>query len=176
MLFKTLVKHGLRNQEARILQRQHVNFQEDILEIKRANTKSRHGVRHVPIPDDFRHRLREHVKEYCDVCDDYLFVSNRGTYISGRYFEKLIRRAAVSAGLYPDHVTVDNVTDEILYEKRVVPHSLRHTYAPQILRNGTPIEDVSDLLGRGNIQTIIDHYRHLNVEDFRKHVDNAAIG
>jgi site-specific recombinase XerD len=38
------------------------------------------------------------------------------------------------------------------------PHTLRHTFAIEQLRSGTPIEDVSRLLGHRNIQTTINSY------------------
>jgi len=47
-------------------------------------------------------------------------------------------------------------------------HQLRHTYATDLLRRGTPAEVVQKLLGHASISTTIDTYSHLNVEDSRR--------
>ena len=41
------------------------------------------------------------------------------------------------------------------------PHWARHTYATRLLRNGTPLEVVSNLLGHASVTTTLDIYGHL---------------
>lgn len=52
-------------------------------------------------------------------------------------FQKAIRLAAEKAGL----------------DKRVTPHTLRHSFATHFLANGTGIRDVQDILGHADIST-----------------------
>jgi site-specific recombinase XerD len=54
------------------------------------------------------------------------------------------------------------------------PHWYRHTYATRLLRNGTPIEVVSTLLGHSSISTTVDTYGHLSVEDARRALEAAG--
>ena len=54
------------------------------------------------------------------------------------------------------------------------PHWYRHTYATRLLRQGTPIEVVSTLLGHSSIMTTMDIYGHLSVEDARRALEAAG--
>ncbi len=55
------------------------------------------------------------------------------------------------------------------------PHSLRHTYATTLLRNGTRVEVVSKLLGHASIATTVDTYGHLSPEDTRRALVAAGV-
>ena len=55
------------------------------------------------------------------------------------------------------------------------PHWFRHTYATRLLRAGTPIEVISNLLGHASVATTINVYGHLNVEDARKALEKAGL-
>lgn len=46
-------------------------------------------------------------------------------------------------------------------------HTTRHTYATRLIRRGARIENVQKLMGHSSIQTTIDEYGHLTVEDAR---------
>jgi integrase/recombinase XerD len=50
----------------------------------------------------------------------------------------------------------------------------RHTYATRLLRDGVPIEVVSDLLGHSCITTTSAVYGHLSVEDARAALQAAG--
>jgi len=54
------------------------------------------------------------------------------------------------------------------------PHWLRHTYATELLRRGTPIETVSKLLGHASITTTVDIYGHLTPQDARRALEAAG--
>lgn len=54
------------------------------------------------------------------------------------------------------------------------PHHYRHTYATWLLRRGTGMESVKELLGHASIATTIDAYGHLTVEDARRTLEAAG--
>ena len=71
------------------------------------------------------------------------------------------------------------VYDLVLRLRRITgidfdPHWYRHTYATRLLRQNTPIEVVSTLLGHSSIATTMDIYGHLSVEDARRALEAAG--
>ncbi|QUI23375.1 tyrosine-type recombinase/integrase [Vallitalea pronyensis] len=44
------------------------------------------------------------------------------------------------------------------YEKKITPHSLRHTFATYLLDSGVPVRIVSDILGHRRTSTTFDNY------------------
>ena len=55
------------------------------------------------------------------------------------------------------------------------PHWFRHTYATRLLRDGTPVEVVSKLLGHASITTTLSVYGHLSVEDARAVLERVGL-
>lgn len=55
------------------------------------------------------------------------------------------------------------------------PHTFRHTYATDLLRRGTPVEVVRELLGHASVSTTVDTYGHLTVEDSRRALVAAGV-
>jgi integrase len=54
-------------------------------------------------------------------------------------------------------------------------HSLRHSFASVLVQKGTPIYQVSKLLGHSSVK-VTERYAHLYAEDGGKYVDQIAIG
>ncbi|MBI4714293.1 tyrosine-type recombinase/integrase [Candidatus Uhrbacteria bacterium] len=69
--------------------------------------------------------------------DDYLFASERGGRLSERSIQKVFARALNSA-----HIN-----------KQATLHSLRHSFATHVLKQGTDIRFIQKLLGHANIRT-----------------------
>ena len=83
--------------------------------------------------------------------EDYLFPSRTGSALTSRNVQKIVKRAALRAGI----------------KKRVSPHTLRHSFATHLLESGTDIRKIQELLGHANLQTT-QIYTKVSTEELRK--------
>lgn len=94
--------------------------------------------------------LAERKKKFRSMTEP-LFVNNRGGRITPRGVYDIVRKRARAAGL----------TD------RVSPHSLRHSFATELLDRGADIRAVQEMLGHRNLSTT-QIYTHTTKERLRK--------
>jgi site-specific recombinase XerD len=79
-------------------------------------------------------------------CDGYLFPGAvPGSHVAGATVRRVVKKAATAIGL----------------EKRVTPHTLRHSFATHLLEVGTDIRVIQQLLGHGSIRTTA-RYTHVS--------------
>lgn len=69
--------------------------------------------------------------------DSFLFPGKEGTCLSIRTVQEIIKKAAIKAGM----------------NKRVHPHTLRHSFATHLIENGCDITSVQSLLGHKSPET-----------------------
>ncbi len=117
-------------------------------------------------------RAAEWLRLYINKRDDMqkpLFVNVRPSAgddrrLTPRSIQKMIARAALLAGI----------------SKKVTPHTLRHTYATDLLGNGADLRSVQELLGHKNVSTtqIYTHVTNKGLRDIHekfhggKQIDN----
>ena len=138
-IMELLFASGMRVSEMASLKIEIVNVKRDEFTVKGKGSKHR-----VVFLSD---SARKAIKTYLDARKDtspYLFVSHdrakagRGSLpISARSIERIIERCARAAGI----------------TKKVTPHTLRHTFATDLLRNGADIRSVQSMLGHESITT-----------------------
>ena len=87
-----------------------------------------------------------------------LFISKRGDRLTSRYVQKKLQELRLSANL----------------NKNVTPHKLRHTFATHLLKNGTNIRLVQELLGHSSISTT-QIYTHSNSKDLDEAIKKFTI-
>ncbi len=146
MLYST----GLRVSELSNLNRDDVNFDKREFRVVGKGRKARIVFLSVESVD--------HVKRYLDSRTDNwkpVFVSNsnrskkdivgdEGRRLQPQAIERIVRMLTVKAGIL----------------KKVTPHTLRHTFATELLRNGADIRSVQEMLGHASITTT-QIYTHL---------------
>lgn len=89
---------------------------------------------------------------------EYLFINQSKHQMSRQMVFALVKQTAERAGI----------------EKKVTPHTLRHTFATNLLQNGARIEDVQPMMGHKSIQTtriymhFTNDYLHQRYDEFVK--------
>ena len=78
-----------------------------------------------------------------------LFCSLKGQPLADSYVRSMVKRMANRAGI----------------EKRVSPHSLRHTHAFELAGEGTPLHVIQQQLGHSSLATTDRYIRHLAPQD-----------
>lgn len=170
MLFKTTAKLGLRNSETVSLQKKNLDLENQTIEVNNSkNDKSRT----VPIPKSFLEELQIYTQNLSP--QDWLFPSKRSdSHLTPRAFQKKVRKHSLEAGLYPTGIMEEDIK-EMPYEERIMPHSLRHSYATIRLNEGQEMSKVKRLLGHESIQTTVDQYHHMKTDDLKQTVNEVKI-
>ncbi len=86
-----------------------------------------------------------------------LFVSNKGGRYSRSGVFRLVKRAALAAGLDPE---------------RISPHTLRHSFAVHLLEGGAGLRDIQEMLGHASLATT-ELYTHVTTEFLREQYEMA---
>ncbi len=135
-ILNVMARAGLRVSEV-------VNLRLDDIELnhRKGSVKVKAGKglkeRTVPLPLQARRALQAYLDVRPEFGGDLLFVSRTGNRMSSRDVQRLVSKAAWLAGI----------------DRKVTPHTLRHTYATRALRNGVDLATLSRLLGHENITT-----------------------
>ncbi len=150
MLFST----GLRVSELAGLRIDQVNLKRDEFTVKGKGSK--HRV--VFLSDGAKRALKTYLDRRRDV-SDHVFVRH----------DRAKKASATSASLTPRSVQriVDRCAREAGITKEVTPHTLRHTFATDLLRNGADIRSVQSLLGHESITTT-QVYTHITDKELKR--------
>jgi integrase/recombinase XerD len=145
-MLELLYATGLRVSELVSLQVQQIDFQGDYLTVKGKGAK----MRAVPFGQWARDKLHIYMKQVRPRllkgrASPFVFATRSGRALSRQGFWKLIRRHALAAGI----------------EKRVTPHTLRHSFATHLLEGGADLRSVQSMLGHADISTT-QIYTHVN--------------
>ncbi|MFB3060968.1 MAG: site-specific tyrosine recombinase XerD [Candidatus Binatia bacterium] len=145
-MLEFLYATGLRVSELVYLHTQQVNLEGDYLTVRGKGGK----VRVLPFGRWADERLRVYLREVRPKLSQrrtssVLFLTRSGKALTRQGFWKLIRRHALAAGI----------------EKKVTPHTLRHSFATHLLEGGADLRAVQSMLGHSDISTT-QIYTHIN--------------
>jgi tyrosine recombinase XerC len=88
--------------------------------------------------------------------DKFLFAGRRGTKLTARSIERMIKKYAKKVGI----------------SKKVTPHTLRHSFATHLLGGGADLKVVQELLGHSSLSTT-QIYTHITKEKLKSVYDNS---
>ncbi|HEY7217631.1 MAG TPA: site-specific tyrosine recombinase XerD [Candidatus Binatia bacterium] len=151
-MLELLYATGLRVSELVALETRQVNFQGDYITVRGKGAK----VRQVPFGRWAREKLATYMNEVRPrllkgKTSVFVFTNRSGKRLSRQGFWKLIRRYALQAGI----------------EKRVTPHTMRHSFATHLLEGGADLRSVQSMLGHADISTT-QIYTHVDGARLKK--------
>ncbi|HLD20056.1 MAG TPA: site-specific tyrosine recombinase/integron integrase [Patescibacteria group bacterium] len=153
-IIETLFSTGLRVSELANLKRDQINLKQDEFTIRGKGSK----LRVVFLTDSSKEWLKKYLEKRQDI-SPYLFVrhdkamkdNEKETNLTPRSIERLVQKYTTIAGI----------------TKIVTPHTLRHSFATDLLRNGADIRSVQAMLGHSSITTT-QIYTHVTDEGLKK--------
>ncbi len=125
---------GLRINEALSITKSHLIDKSSITILGKGNKE-----RLVPVLDIVANSLENYLKEipYDLPSDVSIFVGDRGNPLKASAFQRDLKNARVNLGL----------------PKTATPHSLRHSFATHLLKNGGDLRIIQELLGHSSLST-----------------------
>ena len=88
--------------------------------------------------------------------EDYVFLNRRGAHLTRTMILIMIKRLAAEAGI----------------QKTISPHTLRHSFATDMLNNGADLRAVQQLLGHASLATT-QIYTHITYNELLKNYNLA---
>jgi len=135
-----------------------------VLSIRREATKSRSGVREVPMPGKLA-RMIEHYLDYdrplleTDDTPRNLIISTTGNSLHPNWATRKPGEYAEDAGV--QEVIGYTAGDEPNPIYKIQAHRFRHTYGTVLLNDGVRLETVSKLMGHSSVKVTEDIYAEL---------------
>ncbi len=93
-------------------------------------------------------KLAESIKDELDLSGKYVFSKNKP--LSARNIQQIVKKAAFRAGI----------------NKKVTPHTMRHSFATHLLEDGVNLLVIQQLLGHENLETT-RIYTHISQEQIK---------
>ena len=153
-LLEMLYSCGLRVSEAEKLQLNQINTQEKIIKVVGKGKKERI----IPIRDEALNAIKDYIynvrSEKRIVDKNNVFLNRSGKKLTRQVIYFLVVKYAKYAGI----------------EKKIHPHTLRHSFATHLLDNGADLRVVQELLGHTNIGTT-QLYTHVTTKTLVKSYD-----
>lgn len=136
-ILELLYSSGIRISELVNIKTPNYDSEECLIRIMGKGSKERI----IPLGDYAINIMNDYMNNYRPLINkkftDYIFINNRGDRISRQFIFKVIKKEALKKGI----------------KKDISPHTLRHTFATHLLKNGADLRIIQELLGHENIST-----------------------
>ena len=155
-IIETLYGSGLRVSELVNLTLSNVFFKEDIIRVTGKGEKERL----VPLGSYSKRYIQIYVEEIRNLKKikktdyDILFLNRNGKKITRAMIFTIVKDSAKKAGI----------------EKKISPHTLRHSFATHLLENGADLRSIQLLMGHESITTT-EIYTHLDNKHLKKVIE-----
>jgi len=155
-ILTTLFSTGMRVSELCSLDRDEIDLKRGELSVRGKGSK----IRLVFLSDEARKNIHEYVLKRPDV-DVALFIripksktfsKDSDLRLTPRSVQRIIKKYSVKAGIFG---------------KKISPHTLRHSFATDLLRNGADIRSVQAMLGHASVTTT-QIYTHVTDKQLRE--------
>ena len=144
---------GMRLNEIVNLRWKNVNLNRQIITVgdDRFLTKGRNQ-RFIPICDEALSIFeKKNSRKIVSIRNDFVFHKYNGVRFTGDYISKIFKLACKAAGM----------------DSAIHFHSLRHSFASNLVQKGVPLYTIKELLGHSSISTT-EIYSHLNMETLKE--------
>lgn len=152
VIIEILYGCGLRVSELVTLKLNNVYWDEEYLQVFGKGGKERWvpvNSRALRLMESYVHDIRCHVTPKPGE-ENYLFLNRRGSHLSRVRVFQVVRRCVERAGI----------------NKHVSPHSLRHSFATELVEHGADLRAVQEMLGHASITTT-EIYTHISRDTLR---------
>lgn len=156
VIVEVLYGCGLRVSELVNLKLSNIYEKEEMLEVIGKGNKQRWvpiNSRALEMMLSYIHSVRSHI-EVKPGEEKYVFLNRRGSHLSRNYVFMFLKQAVLDAGI----------------DKHVSPHSLRHSFATELVENGADLRAVQEMLGHESISTT-EIYTHLTRDTLRNTIE-----
>lgn len=144
LLLSLLYSSGLRVSELVNLKPGDINFSENIGKVKSGKgSKDRMFIISRELSKDIQHYIKKR--------PDYKYLFSKEKSLTTRNIQKIVKNTKIKAGI----------------NKKVTPHTLRHSFATHLLEAGTDIRMIQSLLGHASLNTT-QLYTHISTEEIKK--------
>ncbi|WP_299667528.1 site-specific tyrosine recombinase XerD [uncultured Polaribacter sp.] len=155
-ILETIYSCGLRVSEAITLKISDLFFEEGFIRVLGKGNKERY----VPIHKEaqkyitiYKKEMRSHMQPKKGF-EDTLFLNRRGKGLSRQMIFMILKDLAIKIEL----------------DKKISPHTLRHSFASHLLQNGADLRAIQQMLGHESITTT-EIYFHVDKTDLKKVVE-----
>ena len=151
-ILEVMYATGARISEVINLELNQIDFEECIIRVVGKGKKERI----IPLDDVAFEALDNYINNYRpfliknETCN-YVFLNKNGEKISRQMIFKILKNLANKAGI----------------TKEISPHTLRHSFASNLLNNGADLRVIQELLGHENLETteIYSHLQNKKIKD-----------
>lgn len=151
-ILEVMYATGARISEVINLELNQIDFEECIIRVVGKGKKERI----IPLDDVAIEALDNYINNYRpfliknETCN-YVFLNKNGEKISRQMIFKMLKNLANKAGI----------------TKEISPHTLRHSFASNLLNNGADLRVIQELLGHENLETteIYSHLQNKKIKD-----------